>query len=39
MNTGKDKQLNMLLLRCFIHIASLRNNYMFRPFFRPSSGW
>jgi len=26
------------LLRCFIHIAYLRNNYMFRPFFRPSSG-
>jgi hypothetical protein len=27
------------MLRCFIHTACLRNNNMFRPFFRPSSGW
>jgi len=34
-NTGRiktNKTLNVLLLRCFIHIAYLRNNNMFRPF-------
>ena len=40
-NTGRVKSnttLNVSLLRCFNHIAYLRNN-MFRPFPRPSSGW
>jgi len=34
------KQLvDILLLSSFILISYLRNNYMFRPFSRPSSGW
>ena len=31
--------LGVKRLRSFIRIAYLRNNYMFRPFSRPSSGW
>jgi hypothetical protein len=30
---NKTQLVNILLLRCFIHIAYLRSNYMFRPFF------
>jgi len=30
---------SVLLLRYFIDIAYLRNSYMFRSFFRSSSGW
>jgi len=31
--------MNVLLLRNFIYIAYISSNHMFRPFFRPSSGW
>jgi hypothetical protein len=37
---SQTQLVNILLLRSFIHIAYLRSNYMFRPFYsRPSSGW
>ena len=36
---SQTQLVNILLLRSFIHTEYLRRNYMFRPFFRPSSGW
>ena len=36
---SQTRLVDVLLLRSFIHIAYPRNNYMFRPFSRPSSGW
>jgi hypothetical protein len=31
--------LNCFVERYFVHIAFCKNNYMFRPLYRPSSGW